>query len=124
MRASETVTSDEILRRYLAGERDFSGLEIEDSADSAAFRGAVLDEADFSHSFIVADFQGASLRHARFTRANVKTCSYAEADLTNADFSGAILCSTTFLCALMRGAMFERAHFHSRELLSGEVPDW
>jgi uncharacterized protein YjbI with pentapeptide repeats len=67
----------EILRRYNAGERDFSNLQIESSADSSdpEFRGANLEGADFSHSFILADFSEARLRGAKFS-ANVKTCCF------------------------------------------------
>ena len=82
MAESEIVMSEEVLRRYLAGERDFSGLEIEDAAKSAPLRGAILDDADFSRAFIVADFSKASLRGARFVEANVKTCSFTDAKST------------------------------------------
>ena len=106
---SEVVTSEEILRRYLSGERDFSGLETEDPPGVTPFRGAVLDGADFRGAFVVADFRGASLRGALFREANVKTCSYGDADLTGADFTGAALCSSTFRGARMDDARFERA---------------
>jgi len=115
MAESEIVTTVEILRRYAAGERDFSGLEIEDAGESAPLRGAILDDADFSK---------ASLRGARFVDANVKTCSFTGANLSNADFRGAALCSTTFQGTHMDGARFKGAYFHSYELDHAEKPDW
>ena len=123
MAEPEIVMTEEVLRRYLAGERDFSGLEIED-AESASLRGAILDDADFSRAFIVADFSKASLRGARFVEANVKTCSFTDANLSGADFRGASLCSTTFQGAHMDSARFKGAYFHSYELGDAEKPDW
>jgi uncharacterized protein YjbI with pentapeptide repeats len=124
MAGSEIVTSEEVLRRYLAGERDFSGLEIGDAAKSAPLRGAILDGADFSRALIIADFSKASLCGARFVEANVKTCSFTDANLSGADFAGAALCSTTFHGAHMDGARFKGAYFHSYELGDAEKPGW
>ena len=85
----------EILQRYKNGDRDFHALEIEDPGpyenvggrfvsltEPESFRGAVLDGADFSTAFIVADFTGASLRSSKFVSANVKTSAFDNADLT------------------------------------------
>jgi uncharacterized protein YjbI with pentapeptide repeats len=84
-------TRSEIRRRYQDGERDFRGLDISDTGDSTSFRDAVLDGADFSHAFVVADFSRARLCGCRFTEANVKTCSFDEADLRDCDFAGAAI---------------------------------
>ena len=93
-----------ILARYAAGERDFRELDID-----AAFPGAVLDGADFSGAFVVADFAGASLRGCRFVAANVKTCCFDRADLRDADFSNAAIDAATFEQARFEGAVFEGA---------------
>jgi uncharacterized protein YjbI with pentapeptide repeats len=118
------VPSDEILRRYALGERDFRSLQIEDPEGTHPLRGQTLDGADFRGSFIVADFDDASLRAARLDHANLKTCSFARADLTDADFSGSALCATTFFAASMARTSFEGAYFHSHVLRRGELPDW
>ena len=47
------------------------------------FRGALLDGADFSRSFVTADFTGARLRGARLVGANVKACRFDGADLVS-----------------------------------------
>src|SRR5262245_2009831 len=100
----------ELLERYRRGERDFVGAELDSDADSD-MSGVCLDGADLSHSFIVANFRGASLRGVRFRQANVKTCDFREADLRGADFRGAALCSTEFAGAKLDGADFTGAFF-------------
>ncbi len=115
-------TSSEILRRYRDGERDFHGLDISDSADSASFRDAVLDGADFSHAFIVAYFTKASLRDCRFFEANVKTCVFDGADLRGCDFSGAAIDAATFRAARLEGANFSGASEQGYVMKPGELP--
>jgi uncharacterized protein YjbI with pentapeptide repeats len=114
----------EILRRYLSGERDFRGLEIEARTGKSdlQFRGANLEGADFRECFIVADFTGARLQGARFAPANVKTCCFDGADLQNADFSGAAIDSATFGDANLAGAKFEGACAYGYMYRKGELP--
>lgn len=119
----EIVSSDEILRRYAAGERDFSGLEIEDPVGAAPLQGASLDGADFSGTFLVVDLQRAGLRQARFVGANVKTWFFAGADLRGADFTDAALDATIFFGAQLEGARFEGAHIQGAVLRGSERPE-
>ena len=122
---SEKVwTPAEIRRRYESGERDFRQVDLDDASDPASFKDAVLDGADFSGSFVVADFQRASLRQCRFVGANVKTCVFDRADLTGADFSGAPIDAASFRAALLESASFAGATVQGRTLKVGEVPDW
>ena len=79
--ADKVWTPSEIRLRYERGERNFRGLDIDDTGDSSSFREAVLDDADFTQCFVVADFSRASLRGCRFTQSNVKTCEFDNADL-------------------------------------------
>jgi uncharacterized protein YjbI with pentapeptide repeats len=113
----------ELLDRYRAGERDFSGAELDQDAGND-LSGVCLDGADLSRSYVVASFQRASLRGARFREANVKTCDFRGADLRDADFSGAALCSTRFDGARLDGARFFGASCHGLVLREGERPDW
>lgn len=115
------LTAQELLQRYAAGERDFSLSEWIDPSGTP-LRGACLDGADFSRSFVTGDFRGASLRGARFVEANVKGCEFAEADLTGADFRGAALCRAGLDGAKMEGANFAGAFWHSYEFSEGELP--
>jgi uncharacterized protein YjbI with pentapeptide repeats len=114
----------EIRHRYQNGERDFKGLDIEDSSDSESFRDAVLEGADFSHAFVVADFSRARLRDARFVEANVKTCIFDEADLRGCKFSRAAMDAATFRSARFEGADFSGASAQGSSMQPGEVPSW
>ena len=105
----------ELLQRYTAGERDFTGTALDQHRDND-LSGVCLDGADLSRSFIVAQFQRASLRGVRFHEANVKTCDFQHSDLRGADFSGAALCDTSFSGANLDSANFTGAYFHSHQL--------
>ena len=111
----------ELLDRYQRGERDFSNAELDTDPDSD-LSGVCLDNADFSHAFLVGNFRGTSLRGARFFQANVKTCDFREADLRDADFRGAGLCSALFDGAKLEGSKFAGAFIHSHEFKEGEMP--
>lgn len=50
----------ELLSRYAAGERNFTGAQLDEDKENE-LTGVTLDGADFSHSFIVASFRKASL---------------------------------------------------------------
>jgi uncharacterized protein YjbI with pentapeptide repeats len=121
------VTSDEVLRAYAVGRRDFRAIDLEpQSPDQAVadFSHQTLDDADFSGAFVVAHFKCASLRRTRFVGSNLKTCTFDGANLTEADLSGAALCATTFADAVLDGARFEGASYHSHVLGPRERPDW
>jgi uncharacterized protein YjbI with pentapeptide repeats len=115
-------TPAEIRRRYQDGERNFQGLDISDSGDTESFRDALLDGADFSHAFVVADFGRASLRDCRFFEANVKTCTFDEADLRDCDFSSAAIDAATFRSARFDGANFGGASVQGQSMKPGELP--
>ena len=116
------IDRDELLRRYQSGERCFAGAKLD--SITLDLRNSNLERADFSGSFIFADFAGANLRGAVFANANVKTCDFSNADLRDAVFTGAALCATTFIDAKLEGADFEGAYYHSRTLEAGEKPWW
>jgi uncharacterized protein YjbI with pentapeptide repeats len=120
---SEAVGPSEIRSRYVAGERDFRGLEIEDGGDATSFRGAVLEGADFSGSFILADFTSANLRGCKFVESNVKTCSFDAADLRDCDFSGAAIDAATFHGARLDGSRFANASAYGYTFQSTELPE-
>ena len=113
---------EQLLRLYEAGERDFSGSDL-DTDPHNDMNGVHLDGINLSESFVVASFREASLRGASFRRANVKTCDFSGADLRDADFRGAGLCATTFTGAHIEGAKFAAAYFHSYEFKEGETPE-
>ena len=119
---SKPINGDDLLHRYENGQRCFAGVELDSLV--LDLRNVTLEGADFSGSFILADFAGANLRAAVFANANVKTCDFSNADLRDAVFTGAALCSTTFINAHVEGANFEGSYYHSRTLEAGEKPWW
>ena len=60
----------EVPNRHRRGERYFGQSELEEPI--CDFRDVNLAEVDFSGSFIVADFRGATLRASNFTNCNIK----------------------------------------------------
>lgn len=118
----ESITESELLSRYQAGIRRFSGLDVVGDG-SNALEGAVLDGIELIDCCFVVSFRGASLRRATLY-ANVKTCDFTDADLTGSNFRNSALCSTTFQGAKMEGADFTGAFNHGHDLAPGEVPHW
>ncbi len=113
---------EELLRRYQNGERDFTQVALD--GGNYDLRGVTLAGANFSGTFITADFRGANLQAASFAKANVKTCDFRHADLRGANFSGALLEATEFKGANLRDANFEDARNFSLILKAGELPTW
>jgi uncharacterized protein YjbI with pentapeptide repeats len=111
---------DQLLLRYAAGERSFRHMELDDGIHD--LRNLKLSGANFSGSFIVADFRGADLRNTDFTNANIKTCDFRGADLSGANFRGASLDATNFEGAQMQGTIFEGAFIQGHELKGHERP--
>ena len=100
---------EELLRRYAAGERDFSGIKSWDShsdgidLSGADLSGNMMDEVYFARSIL----KGVSFRNAELAQS----CLNA-ADLTDADLRGANLIYTTFSSANLTNADLRRAKFH------------
>lgn len=109
-----------LIARYTAGERDFRELDLDDRVYD--FSGAVLMDADFSGSFVVADFRGASLEGSLFTRCNVKTCDFRNANLANASFQGAAIDAADFRGANLSGTTFLDATEQGYAYAAGEQP--
>jgi uncharacterized protein YjbI with pentapeptide repeats len=115
-------SAEELLRRYAEGARYFAESELDNSVHD--FRNVELEDADFSRSFIFADFRGADLKRASFASANVKTCDFRNADLEGADFSGAAIDGTLFEGANLQGARFDGAGCYGYTMKAEERPWW
>ena len=113
---------EELLRRYADGERYFAELELDDSVHD--LQNVELEDADFSHSFIFADFRGANLKRVSFASANVKTCDFRNADLEGTDFSDAAIDGTQFEGANLEGARFAGAGCYGYTMKADEKPWW
>lgn len=112
----------EIISRYQSGERYFGYSELDEV--TCDFCSVDLSDADFSHSFIVADFRGAILISADFSHCNIKTCDFRGADLRGAVFQNADLEGTEFADAILEGAKFEGAGMYGGSMRPDELPDW
>jgi uncharacterized protein YjbI with pentapeptide repeats len=110
------ATSDELLRRYAAGERRFPDCDL-DEANLARVTlvGAVFDGSCF-HS---ATFDGADLRGISFRVCNVKCASFRKADLRGASFHLSSVEAADFAGAQLEGASFEGAGYYGHT-----IHDW
>ena len=113
--------SNELTARYKAGERNFRGLDL--NGEALDLRDSNLAGADFSESFIFADFRGANLERSVFDRANVKTCDFRGANLRGASFREAAVDAADFSGAEMTDASFDGASAQGHIFHSGESPD-
>jgi uncharacterized protein YjbI with pentapeptide repeats len=118
----KTISESELLARYVRGERQFLGLDINGDGTNA-LQGNCLDGIELIGCFVQVSFCGASLR-AAVIHSNVKTCDFSSTDLTGANFQNSALCATTFKNAKLDKADFTGAFFHSYILSRGERPNW
>ena len=66
-----TLTIDELLARYGAGERDFSQMKIE-GRKTLSIKNANLSKANFQASHLYCGFENVDLSGAIFSKANLK----------------------------------------------------
>ena len=116
------INEEEIIKKYREGERDFSGIELDDKTYN--FQSIELEGVDFSNSYITANFKDSKLKNAKFNNSNIKTCDFQNADLTNTDFRNTLLESTEFTGAILNGANFENARNYAYVMKKGEIPNW
>ena len=117
------MTRDEILSRYAARERDFSGADLARADLSGAdlsganLSGANLSEAKlYSANLSRADLTRANLSRADLTRANLRGANLSRADLYRADLYIADLYEADLSEANLSGAKLNRAHLSKANL--------
>ncbi|MBW4553946.1 MAG: pentapeptide repeat-containing protein [Aphanocapsa sp. GSE-SYN-MK-11-07L] len=110
------MTAEELLERYAAGERDFSGVDLNGLDLSgtelrciilrgADLRGASFQDSDLSGywkkpSLIIhSDFRETNCCGADFSGATIEILDFSNAILTGASFSGAVLDKVKFIDA-------------------------
>lgn len=117
------MTAEELLRRYAAGERDFTGVDLSYVSlrdfdlseanftnanlrgvrftvaimNSVNFSGADLSESLLAGEFIGCRFRSANLRGVDFSCSDVTGSNFKGADLTGADLTKGILCDAVYL---------------------------
>lgn len=107
------VSVQELLERYAAGERDFSGIQIVDADIGGG-------------SLIGARFVGATLKGARLAACDLRAVDFSSADLTNVDFRGANLDGASLTDAAACGARMSNAsgralRFEGARLLNADL---
>jgi uncharacterized protein YjbI with pentapeptide repeats len=83
------MTAEELLQRYAAGERDFSGISLE---SKWGLEGAELPDINLSGATLRrVDFDGADLSRANLSNANLGGANLESANLTEANLRNAII---------------------------------
>ena len=118
MTTPSSLTSDEIIKLYNEGKRDFRGLSFNNTLE---FMDWNFDDIDFSNSWFDGTFLNVSLRNARFCLSSIKTVVFKDCDLTFANFKMAGLEATTFENCKIAHACFDSASVYE-ELGPGTVP--
>ncbi len=102
-------TTEEVLRRYKRGDKEFKGITIKQGDFSRQrlagiiFEGAVLMECNFERAVL----QRAVLSAANLRGANLKSANLARANLKGADLRGALMRSVNLEGADLRWANLE-----------------
>jgi uncharacterized protein YjbI with pentapeptide repeats len=95
------MTTEELLERYAAGERDFSGVEI----DSARLNDAKLSGINLSGAILFgAELNRANLSGANLSRANLGSAWLEGANLRRANLSHAIISEGVLVESILVGA--------------------
>jgi uncharacterized protein YjbI with pentapeptide repeats len=106
------LTADELIERYVAGERNFAGIRLKGG------RGGELDGANFNGS----NFSGAIL-HADMIGINLSDCSLRGADLAESDLSDAFLMRANFIGATLAQANLSGANLTDANLVRAELEE-
>ncbi|MEH2377101.1 pentapeptide repeat-containing protein [Nostoc sp.] len=83
----QSITVEELLSRYAAGERDFTYVAIYDWREDL-LRGVDLSGINLEGSALSVDFTGAILREANFRYTVWGDCHWHKADFSGSDFTG------------------------------------
>ncbi len=87
------MDAEELLRRYAAGERDFTGVKLlRVRLIDRELRGIIFKEADLSHAIL----DWTNLSYANLSNANLTWVHFGEASLQGANLEGANLSNTLF----------------------------
>jgi uncharacterized protein YjbI with pentapeptide repeats len=105
------MTAEELLERYAAGERDFSGIKFARSMD---LEDAEIPGINLSNSTLVrANLSGANLSKADLSGTNLGSSCLENTNLKQANLSGAILSNGSLM-----GANLTKANLSSADLMA------
>jgi uncharacterized protein YjbI with pentapeptide repeats len=107
----KVMTAEELLERYAAGERDFSGIKFERSMD---LEDTEISGINLSNSTLIrANLSGANLRKANLSGANLGGSCLENTNLKQANLSGVILSNGSLM-----GANLTKADLSSADLMA------
>jgi uncharacterized protein YjbI with pentapeptide repeats len=107
----KVMTAEELLERYAAGERDFSGVKLD--------RGAKLREADLRG----VDLSNATLVRAKLDKANLSGANLSHTNLSGAWLEGANLSGANLGYAAMSDSILADANLTGAILSSTDLRD-
>lgn len=114
------MDTQELLKRYAAGERKF----VKANLSEANFSQANLREIDLSHaSLSVANFSGANLGQANLQGAKLNVAKLSSTNLSRANLSQADLNVANLVRADLRGAILHEAALVRAEMIRADLSD-
>ena len=83
------ITGEELLKRFIAGERNFNRVFVKKSRNELLFQGVDLSGINLERATLSVDFSGATMRDSNF-RYSVwgDHLSWEDIDFTGSDFTG------------------------------------
>lgn len=128
------MTAEELLRRYAADERNFSGIKLYAEEYAMLLNGRDLRGVNLCGSTLDGDWSGVNLSNARlrgivadgcdlqranlshtnfsgasFVQCNLSGCNFTKAILSGVEFNQAVICDSNFTGAYLRGAYLSEA---------------
>jgi uncharacterized protein YjbI with pentapeptide repeats len=111
------IEVEELLSRYAAGERDFSGARIEGDLSGADLSGADFNDARLSDCYMPGvNLSGANLCNASLTDSCLDRANLAGADLRGCRLRGTQLAAADLTDADMRGVLCDNTDFNGANL--------
>lgn len=108
----------EFRERYIAGERNFSGMDL----SGLSFKSMNLDGVDFSNTNLFdANFDYVYMRNTNFSSANLANASFIYARLSQANFHNANLENAKFHDAALQEPCFSNANLTNAKLLHTDL---
>ncbi len=112
------VDVEEFLRRYEAGERDFTGVNLTGAnLIGASLTGVNLSKANLTR----AKLNSANLRSTNLSRTNLSEANLIQATLNNANLSGANLRSAELSAANLCGAKLAGTNLNGAKLIQAQM---
>lgn len=116
------LSSEELLRQYADGVRDFIGVHVADGSNLCRgnLSGVTFQDGIFSDI----DAREANLRNSIFRNMNLKCTDFRGADLSSAVFENVSIEHAAFRGAIVDGTQFREMKFHNHNVEGFAPDDW